>query len=143
MFTKHSKNADGAWKDFVHELKIYLQEWIKGLEVETFELLCDLIINDQMKRRVPTEIKEHFIDEWPKFKFPELLSEKLDQYGSVQDMMKKKTDFHDHKGKYSSFKEKNSAHVRGVTEEPKQGNFEKYKSSKTEDSFDRKKKVKC
>ncbi|GBO03942.1 hypothetical protein AVEN_240121-1 [Araneus ventricosus] len=65
MFTKHSKNADGTWKDFVYELRTYFQEWIKGLEVENIEQLCDLIITDQTKCRVPTEVKEHFIDEWP------------------------------------------------------------------------------
>ncbi|GBM14212.1 hypothetical protein AVEN_167299-1 [Araneus ventricosus] len=63
MFTKHSKNADGTWKDFVYELRTYFQEWIKGLEVENFEQLCDLIITNEMKRRVSTEVKEHFIDE--------------------------------------------------------------------------------
>ncbi|GBM05616.1 hypothetical protein AVEN_202249-1 [Araneus ventricosus] len=35
MFTKHSKNADGAWKDFVYELGTYFEEWIEGLKVET------------------------------------------------------------------------------------------------------------
>ncbi|GBO04160.1 hypothetical protein AVEN_184328-1 [Araneus ventricosus] len=97
MFTKHSKNADGTWKDFVYELRTYFQEWIKGLEVENFEQLRDLIITDQMKCRVLTEVKEHFIDEWPKFKSPELLLEKLDQYESIRNMMKKKTTSHDHK----------------------------------------------
>ncbi|GBM02988.1 hypothetical protein AVEN_14504-1 [Araneus ventricosus] len=63
MFTKHSKNSDGTWKDFVYELRTYFQEWIKGLKVENFEQMCDLIIIDQMKRRVPTEVKGHFIDE--------------------------------------------------------------------------------
>ncbi|GBM31323.1 hypothetical protein AVEN_91313-1 [Araneus ventricosus] len=96
-----------------------------------------------MKRRVPTEVKEDFIDEGQKFKSPEVLSDILNQYESVRNMMKKKTVSHDHREKYSSFKEKNSAHIRGVTKELKQGSFKKYKSSKTEDSFDRKKQVKC
>ncbi|GBM65934.1 hypothetical protein AVEN_152152-1 [Araneus ventricosus] len=56
--------------------------------------------------------------------------------------MKKKTASHDHREKYSNFKEKNSAHDTGATKEPKLGNFEKYSSSKIEDSFDRKTKVK-
>ncbi|GBN48968.1 hypothetical protein AVEN_107652-1 [Araneus ventricosus] len=63
MFIKHSKNADGTWKDFVYDLRTYFQEWIKGLDVENFDQLCDLIITDEIKRRVPTEVKEHFIDE--------------------------------------------------------------------------------
>ncbi|GBN29375.1 hypothetical protein AVEN_78152-1 [Araneus ventricosus] len=46
MFVKHSKNTDGTWKDFVYELRTYFQESIKGLEVDTFEQLCDLILTD-------------------------------------------------------------------------------------------------
>ncbi|GBO16085.1 hypothetical protein AVEN_15237-1 [Araneus ventricosus] len=63
MFIKHSKNADGTWKGFMYQIRTYLQEWIKGLEVERFEQLCDLISTDQIKCRVPTEVKEYFIDE--------------------------------------------------------------------------------
>ncbi|GBO10123.1 hypothetical protein AVEN_147149-1 [Araneus ventricosus] len=132
MFTKHSKNADGTWKDFVYELRMYFQEWSKGLVVENFKQLCDLIITDQIKRRAPSEIKEYFIDEWTKFKSQELLSEKLDQYESV---MQRKTASHDHRDKYSSYREKNSSHVRDATKEPNQRNFERFKNSKFDEDF--------
>ncbi|GBL84495.1 hypothetical protein AVEN_117239-1 [Araneus ventricosus] len=74
-----------------------------------------------MKQRVPTEVKEHFSEEWPKFNSLELLSEKLDQHESVRNMMKKKTTSHDHKDKYSSYRGKNSAHVKGATKEVDEG----------------------
>ncbi|GBM01879.1 hypothetical protein AVEN_218997-1 [Araneus ventricosus] len=45
-------------------------------------------------------------------------------------MLKKKTTFHDHKEKYSSFKENNSAHVRGAAKEVDEG-------------FERKKEYRC
>ncbi|GBM14305.1 hypothetical protein AVEN_216031-1, partial [Araneus ventricosus] len=64
-----------------------------------------------MKSRFPSEVKRHSIDEWPKLKTPELLSEKLEQYENEQNIMKRKTSFHDHKDKYYSFEEKNSAYV--------------------------------
>ncbi|GBO03930.1 hypothetical protein AVEN_241651-1 [Araneus ventricosus] len=60
------------------------------------------------------------------FKSPELLSEKLYQYESVRNMMKRKTTSHDHKEKYSSFKENNSAHIRSATKEVDEG-FEQKK----------------
>ncbi|GBM77798.1 hypothetical protein AVEN_231597-1 [Araneus ventricosus] len=141
MFIKHSKNADGTLKDFVYELRTYFQEWIKGLEVETFEQLCDLMIIDQMKRRVPTEVKEHFIDEWPKFKPPELLSEKFDQYESVWNLLKRKKVSHDHRDKYSSYRKKKLAFARGATKEPNQKNLERFKNSKVNEGFERKKSI--
>ncbi|GBN26606.1 hypothetical protein AVEN_53923-1 [Araneus ventricosus] len=96
LFTKHTKNADGNLREFLYELRTDFQKLIKGLEVETFEQLWNLIVTDEMERRVlrntgivPTEIMEHFIDKWPQFKSPALLSEKLDQYESVRNMTKK------------------------------------------------------
>ncbi|GBN43750.1 hypothetical protein AVEN_177645-1 [Araneus ventricosus] len=74
-----------------------------------------------MKCRVPTEVKEHFIDKWPKFKSPELLSEKLDQYESVRNVMKRKTASHNQRDKYSSYRERNLAHVRATTKEVDEG----------------------
>ncbi|GBM59488.1 hypothetical protein AVEN_240584-1 [Araneus ventricosus] len=143
MFIKHSKNADGTWKDSMYELRTYFQEWIKGLEVETFEL-CDLIITDQMKHRVSKEIKEHFIDEWPKFKSPEELSNKLDQYESVQNVMKRKTSFHDHNDKYYSYKEKEQASARGVTKKKQIGKIERVlKNMKFDKGFELKKEFRC
>ncbi|GBM48668.1 hypothetical protein AVEN_150229-1 [Araneus ventricosus] len=65
------------------------------------------------------EIKEHFIDEWPKLKSLELFSEKLDQYESLRNMMKNKTTSHDHKEKHSSFQEKTSARVGSATKKLK------------------------
>ncbi|GBO44588.1 hypothetical protein AVEN_202183-1 [Araneus ventricosus] len=97
LFTKHTKNADGNLTDFLYELITDFQKLIKALEVETFEQLWNLIVTDEVERRVlrntgifPTEIKEHFIDKWSQFKSPELLLEKLDRYESVRNMAKKK-----------------------------------------------------
>ncbi|GFY56302.1 hypothetical protein TNIN_481181 [Trichonephila inaurata madagascariensis] len=36
-----------------------------------------------MKKKVPTEVHEHFIDEWAKIKTPKVLVEKLDEYEDV------------------------------------------------------------
>ncbi|GBN20796.1 hypothetical protein AVEN_1477-1 [Araneus ventricosus] len=136
MFIKHSKNADGTLKNSVHEIRNYFQEWIKGFEVETFEQLCDLMISDQMKRRVPTQVKEHFIDEWPKFKSSELLSEKLDQYERVWNVLKRKKVSHDNRDKYSSYRKKKLAFARGATKEPNQENLERFKNSKVNEGFE-------
>ncbi|GFX52871.1 retrovirus-related Pol polyprotein from transposon opus [Trichonephila clavipes] len=59
------------------------------MEVRDFKSLKDLIITDQLKRRVPGEIREHFVDEWAKFYEPSVLADKLDGYENVRSSVKK------------------------------------------------------
>ncbi|GFU57520.1 retrovirus-related Pol polyprotein from transposon opus [Trichonephila clavipes] len=59
------------------------------MEVRDFKSLKDLIITDQLKKRVPGEIREHFVDEWAKFYEPSVLADKLDGYESVRSSVKK------------------------------------------------------
>ncbi|GFV95690.1 retrovirus-related Pol polyprotein from transposon opus [Trichonephila clavipes] len=59
------------------------------MEVRDFKSLKDLIISDQLKKRVPGEIREHFVDEWAKFYEPSVLADKLDGYESVLSSVKK------------------------------------------------------
>ncbi|GBM16267.1 hypothetical protein AVEN_195376-1 [Araneus ventricosus] len=59
-FNNHIKSSDSNWTDFLHELRNYFEEWLKCLEVKTFAELSDLIVTEQIKRRVPWEVKEHF-----------------------------------------------------------------------------------
>ncbi|GBL75382.1 hypothetical protein AVEN_117438-1 [Araneus ventricosus] len=42
------------------------------------------MIADQLKRRVPNEVKDHFLDEWEELIYPLVLAGKLDQYESVR-----------------------------------------------------------
>ncbi|GBM35753.1 Retrovirus-related Pol polyprotein from transposon 17.6 [Araneus ventricosus] len=55
-----------------------------------FEKLKELIIVDQIKRRVPPEVREHYIDEWSQLNNVEKLTSKLDDYDAVRT----KRDFH-------------------------------------------------
>ncbi|GFS89748.1 SCAN box domain-containing protein [Trichonephila clavipes] len=72
--------------DFVKDLilKSYFTEWIAELQVKTFEQLKDLLITEQLKYRVPAEVREHFLDDWIKLKTPYELAEKLDEYESIK-----------------------------------------------------------
>ncbi|GBM32421.1 hypothetical protein AVEN_239810-1 [Araneus ventricosus] len=78
-FNHHTKSAVSNWTDFLYELRNYFEEWLKGLEVKTFAELSDLIVTEQIKRRVPWEVKEHFIDEWADIKSPEVLAKRMDE----------------------------------------------------------------
>ncbi|CAL1300125.1 unnamed protein product [Larinioides sclopetarius] len=90
-FNNHTKSTESNWTDFLYELRNYFEEWLKGLEVETFAEHSDLIVTEQIKRRVPWEVKEHFIDEWAEIKSPEVLARKLDEYDNVRNLWKKKS----------------------------------------------------
>jgi hypothetical protein len=49
-------------------MKTYCNGWLEGHAVRDFEELKDLFICEQIKRRVPHETKDHFIDKWAKLK---------------------------------------------------------------------------
>ncbi|GFW45804.1 retrovirus-related Pol polyprotein from transposon opus [Trichonephila clavipes] len=54
-----------------------------------FEDLKDLLITDQMKKKVPSEVREHFLDDWAKIKTPRVLVERLDEYEDVHGKTKR------------------------------------------------------
>ncbi|KFM72496.1 Retrovirus-related Pol polyprotein from transposon 17.6, partial [Stegodyphus mimosarum] len=83
-FFTHSKSVGNTWKNFAYELRNFFNEWVSGIEVDTFEKLSDLIIADQIKRKVSPEVKEHFIDVWSKLISPTDLVEKLDDYDTLK-----------------------------------------------------------
>ncbi|GFX77388.1 retrovirus-related Pol polyprotein from transposon 412 [Trichonephila clavipes] len=91
LFVKHQKNLEGIWKDFYYEIRSFCEEWLNGLDIHTFEDLKDLLITDQMKKKVPTEVREHFLGEWAKIKTPRVLVEKLDEYEDVHGKTKRPT----------------------------------------------------
>lgn len=63
-FNQHQRKPGALWKDLIFELRSYLDGWLEGVEVKDFEALKNLLIADQIKRCVPGEIKDHFIDVW-------------------------------------------------------------------------------
>ncbi|GBO01715.1 hypothetical protein AVEN_1093-1 [Araneus ventricosus] len=73
MFSKRCKSSD-TWKDFAYEARNYFYGWIIDLDICTFDQLKELIIVDQIKRRVPAEVREHCIDEWSQLNNVEKLS---------------------------------------------------------------------
>ncbi|GFS69942.1 SCAN box domain-containing protein [Trichonephila clavipes] len=79
--TERANNYDFV-KDLI--LKSYFTEWIAELQVKTFEQLKDLLMTEQLKYRVPAEVREHFLDDWIKLKTPYELAEKLDEYESIK-----------------------------------------------------------
>ncbi|GBM89255.1 hypothetical protein AVEN_180408-1 [Araneus ventricosus] len=72
----------------VFELRNYLESWLDDLDVRYFKSLKDLMIVDQLKRRVSNDIKDHFLDECGDLVDPLELAGKLDQYESVRSSRK-------------------------------------------------------
>ncbi|GFW81654.1 SCAN box domain-containing protein [Trichonephila clavipes] len=83
-FYRHQKSAEKSWRNYAHELNSYFTERIAELQLKTFEQLKYLLITEQLKYRVPVEVREHFLDDWIKLKTPYELAEKLDEYESIK-----------------------------------------------------------
>ncbi|GFX28122.1 SCAN box domain-containing protein [Trichonephila clavipes] len=81
---EHQKSAEKSWRNYAYELNSYFTEWIVDLQVKTFKQLKDLLITEQLKYRVPVEVREHFPDDWIMLKTPYELAEKLDEYESIK-----------------------------------------------------------
>ncbi|GFW50519.1 transposon Tf2-9 polyprotein [Trichonephila clavipes] len=75
-FSQQKKNQDSTWRDFYFKLSSYFEGWIKELKITTFDQLKSIIIADQIKRKTPTNIKEHFLDIWVDLNDPLELAEK-------------------------------------------------------------------
>ncbi|GBM57357.1 hypothetical protein AVEN_127092-1 [Araneus ventricosus] len=88
-FYRHQKSAEKSWRNYAHELNSYFTEWIYDLEVKTFEQLKDLMITEQLKYRIPAEVREHFLHEWIEMKTPYDLTEKIDEYESIKQSFRK------------------------------------------------------
>ncbi|GBM23647.1 hypothetical protein AVEN_117396-1 [Araneus ventricosus] len=83
--------AEGStWDNFAYELRSFFNEWGNGVKADSFEKLSDLIITDQIKRKVFQEVKYHFIDVWSKLNSPDDLVEKLDDYDILRSTFRSK-----------------------------------------------------
>ncbi|GBM62747.1 hypothetical protein AVEN_63321-1 [Araneus ventricosus] len=99
------KNLGSTWKNFAYELRSFFNEWVNGVKA-SFEKLSDLIITDQIKRKVSQEIKDHFIDEWSNLNSPDDLVEKLDDYDTLRSSFRSKQSRKEwHNDKQNSFKD--------------------------------------
>ncbi|GFW73276.1 uncharacterized protein TNCV_2799401 [Trichonephila clavipes] len=87
-FSPKMKTPDSTWRDFYVELSSFFEAWIKELNITTFDQLKSLIIANQIIRKTPANIKEHFLDIWPDLKDALELAVKLDAYDNPRPGMK-------------------------------------------------------
>jgi len=83
-FVNHNRDSKNTWTDFVFEIRNYFNEWLSGLKINDFDSLKELIVVDQLKKRVPNFMREHFIDSWPNYVNANELAGKLDEYENVR-----------------------------------------------------------
>ncbi|XP_046401748.1 uncharacterized protein LOC124167777 [Ischnura elegans] len=100
LFFNNLKTAETSWKEFTYKLRNYWNGWISGLGIKTFEQLSDLMVTEQIKRKVPAEVRDHFLDEWTSFKDADILAKKLDDYANVRELFSRKTIIEDQKEKF-------------------------------------------
>lgn len=84
LFATQRKSPDKTWKDYHFELRSYFEGWLAELKIQDFEELKDLLILDQMRKRVLPEVKEHFLDVWCDWVTPDDLVDKLDTYDNLR-----------------------------------------------------------
>ena len=100
LFFNNLKTAETSWKEFAYKLRNYWNGWISGLGINTFEQLSDLMVTEQIKRKVPAEVRDHFLDEWSSFKDADILAKKLDDYANVRELFSRKAIREDQKEKF-------------------------------------------
>ncbi|GFX09486.1 retrovirus-related Pol polyprotein from transposon 17.6 [Trichonephila clavipes] len=103
------KKSDSTWKDFTFEITNYLDEWLIGLEINTFQDLKDLMVVDQLKKRANASMKDHFLDNWANLKSATQIAELFDNYEDVRKVNSKPMDRWGRNDKiltYSGIKEK-------------------------------------
>ncbi|GFV00748.1 hypothetical protein TNCV_1385671 [Trichonephila clavipes] len=108
-FVQHQKKSDSTWKDFPFEITNYLDEWLIGLEINTFQDLEDLMVVDQLKKRANASMKDYFLDNWANFKSATQIAELFDNYEDVRKINSKPMDRWGRNDKiltYSGVKEK-------------------------------------
>ncbi|GFX78437.1 retrovirus-related Pol polyprotein from transposon 297 [Trichonephila clavipes] len=91
-FVQHQKKSDSTWKDFTFEITNYLDEWLIGLEINTFQDLKDPMEVDQLKIRAIASMKDHFLDNWANLKSATPIAELFDNYEDVRKVNSKPMD---------------------------------------------------
>ncbi len=84
LFATHKKSQNQTWKDFHFELRSYFEGWLEELNIKDFDGIKNLMILDQMKKRVPPDVKDHFLDVWCDWVTPDDLVEKMDIYDNLR-----------------------------------------------------------
>ncbi|GFX70162.1 retrovirus-related Pol polyprotein from transposon 17.6 [Trichonephila clavipes] len=82
------EKSDSTWKDFTFEITNFLDEWLIGLEINTFQDLKDLMVVDQLKKRANASMKDHFLDNWANLKSATQIAELFDNYEDVRKLIK-------------------------------------------------------
>ncbi|GFW04423.1 retrovirus-related Pol polyprotein from transposon 17.6 [Trichonephila clavipes] len=91
-FVQHQKKSDSTWKDFTFEITNCLDEWLIGLEINTFQDLKDIMVVDQLKKRANASMKDHFLDNWANLKSATQIAELFDNYEDVRKVNSKPMD---------------------------------------------------
>ncbi|GFX89440.1 retrovirus-related Pol polyprotein from transposon 17.6 [Trichonephila clavipes] len=88
-FESHQRRPGAMWADLVFELRSYLDNWLAGMKVGDFAALKELLVTEQIKKRAPSELVDHFLDSWDGFKEDKSLAEKLNHFEAIRRVHKK------------------------------------------------------
>ncbi|GFU24783.1 uncharacterized protein TNCV_794041 [Trichonephila clavipes] len=61
-FESHQRRPGAMWADLVFELRSYLDNWLAGMKEGDFAELKELLVTEQIKKKAPSELVDHFLD---------------------------------------------------------------------------------
>ncbi|GFU12237.1 uncharacterized protein TNCV_4600401 [Trichonephila clavipes] len=56
LFSRHRKSPIGTWKDYYFEIRAYFEGWLNKLKVDSFDGLKNLMIADQIKKKMLSRV---------------------------------------------------------------------------------------
>ena len=80
-----------TWADFVYQLTIYFEGWTEGMKAVDVKSLKNLMILNQLKYRVPTQIKEQLSQDWLNLSTPLELQRQLEKNDDLRTCLNQKT----------------------------------------------------
>ena len=74
-FEFHDRKTNAPWSDLVYELR-GLENWLGTLKIEDFDAVKELMLTEQLKKRILLDIQKHYVDTWDDINDAATLAEK-------------------------------------------------------------------
>ncbi|XP_071041462.1 myb-like protein X [Parasteatoda tepidariorum] len=140
-FYRHFKSPEKSWRNFAQELNCYFSEWVSEAKITTFDDLKSLMVTEQMKRHVPNDMRDHFLEDWMELNSYSKLAGKLDDYESLKNSFKEKSVSYNRSNQDDSWRSLNQSDTR--TEEKLTWQKNNVKENVREREFERRRQLRC
>lgn len=74
-----------TWSNYVYDLSAFSDGFVKGEGALDYEQLRNLIISDQVKRRVPIEVREELLEAFSKTHVPREVVQNVEDCNALRE----------------------------------------------------------